>query len=183
MFKFEIDTIQIAHGKLSIPGQTLPHDICIELDDLQNQTTKCRAILKRNSILPQKRSFEVTASTTIIQGSNDEIQIGILEGPEEALPAANQLIGYLVITGKQLHRDLIKGTSIDITVDMSESRDLTLVAYVTITDQEFKQTFKSKQRNVRVEKLSDDINELEHKLESEIEEAVNREDYEVAVDK
>lgn len=49
--------IQVAHGKYSVAGQTLPQDICIEIDSEDEQfSTKLDCIFSRNALLPAKKS-------------------------------------------------------------------------------------------------------------------------------
>lgn len=174
--------IQIAHNQFGIAGQPLPEDICVECDDLDNDTTKLKVLIRKNTILPAKATHEFIASRSIAKGSDDEIRIGVLEGPEYVLPAANRRVGALVITGKQIERDIIKGTSIDFSVEMSESRDLTATAYVTLTDQEFRTKFDPQNRDVPTGHLTQEIDILQSQLDQELAEATKREDYEVAKD-
>ena len=96
------------------------------------------------------------------------------------MPEANQTIGFMTISGKQLNRDLIKGADVEITFAMSESRDLTISAYIPMTDQEFTEIFKPSQRHLPVSRLRDEVGSLKENLESEIKEAEEREDFETA---
>ena len=45
----------------------------------------------------------------------------MVEGPSEKHSSTNKPIGILLITGKQITRDLLKGTEIDLTFEISES--------------------------------------------------------------
>jgi molecular chaperone DnaK len=62
---------------------------------------------------------------------------------------------------------------------MSESRDLTVSAFFNGTGQEFSQVFDPKPRAVPIETLSEEIQLLESKLDSEIDEAESLENYDV----
>jgi hypothetical protein len=59
-------------------------------------------------------------------------------------------IGYIEITGKSLKRDISKGSDIEITIQLSESQELTVSAYLTMADQEFKETFNPKERHTPI---------------------------------
>ena len=63
---------------------------------------------------------------------------------------------------------------------MSESRDLKVTVYIPMSDQQFSEVFNPSQRHLPVGKLQDEVETLNEKLEIEIEEAVDREDYETA---
>jgi molecular chaperone DnaK len=89
-------------------------------------------------------------------------------------------IGYIEITGKSLKRDISKGSDIEITIQLSESQELTVSAYLTMADQEFKETFNPKERHTPIGLLREQIVELSSKLDTEIGEATKREEYEIA---
>ena len=63
---------------------------------------------------------------------------------------------------------------------MSESRDLTIAAYLNMADQEFKETFNSKLRHTPIDMLKLQVNDLSEKLDEEIEQATEKEAFETA---
>jgi len=181
----DAELIGIAHGKYHVAGQPLPNDICLETDiqpDLETTVgdTKHFLYFQKNTILPQKRTCAHTLNKTIVKGSDEKIKINILEGSQYNLPEANQTIGYLEISGKKVSRDILRNTEIEITLEMSESRDLKVTVYIPMSDQQFTEVFNPSKRNLPVTKLQEDVETLEEKLETEISEAVQREDYETA---
>ena len=181
----DVELIGIAHGKYTVAGQPLPNDICIETDIQQELEasvgeTKQSMYFQKNTILPQKRTMSHTLNKTIFKGSSEKIIINVLEGPHTALPEANQTIGYIEITGEKVSRDILRNTEIEITLEMSESRDLTVTVYIPMSDQQFTRVFNPSQRHLPISKLVDEVDSLHYKLESEISEAVEREDYETA---
>lgn len=177
----DAEPIGIAQGKFGVAGQPLPNDICLEVDDVETGKTRLELVFQKNTILPLRRTITKSLNKTIVKGANDEIlRVNILEGSHLSLPEANLIIGYMEITGRQISRDIAKGSDIEITVEMSESRDLTISAYLTMADQEFKQIFNPKERHLPVEALIEQIDELSEKLDTEIQDAESREDYETA---
>lgn len=179
----DAELIGIAQGKYNVAGQPLPHDICLETDndpELEANSTKLDLFFQKNTILPQKRTKQYTLHKTILKGGDDKIVINVLEGPQSALPEANQSIGYIEIDGSKVSRDILRGTEIEITLEMSESRDLKVTVYIPMSDQQFSEVFNPSQRHLPVTKLQDEVETLSEKLEGEIEEAVEREDYETA---
>ncbi len=165
------DSIQIAHGRYSVAGQMLPEDICLVTDDIANKDTRLKKIFAKNGVLPSKTKGTVEVAKTIIKGSDDEIRIMVVEGPSEKHSSTNKPIGILLITGQQINRDLIKGTEIDLTFEVSESRDLTVSAYLNGTGQEFSQVFKGIARLVDSRVLATEVLQLEGKIQAESEEA------------
>ncbi|MCS6903801.1 MAG: Hsp70 family protein [Bacteroidia bacterium] len=175
----DADLIGINSG-YGIAGQPLPNDICLEVDDLETGGTKLELLFARNTVLPVRKTITKTLNRTLVKGSNDSYRLSVLEGSHLALPEANYNIGYMEIKGTQITRDISKGSDIQLTFEISESRDLTVSAYLVMGDQEFKEIFNPKQRDTPVEVLVEQVEELAQKLETEIEAAKQIEDYETA---
>ena len=177
----DVEPIGINSG-FGISGQPLPEDICLEVDDYDNPGhTRLALIFQRNTILPTKRTLTFPINKTIIKGSEDEvIRVKVLQGSHLALPEANKGLGFVLITGKNLKRDVSKGSDIEITISLSESQDLTVAAYLNMADQEFKETFNPKERHTPIDLLKEQVEDLTEKLEEEIEQATEKEDYETA---
>jgi molecular chaperone DnaK len=175
----DFDSIQIAQGKYSVAGQMLPEDLSLVKDDLNTRDTKLERIFAKNSVLPARAKRSVDVSKTIIHGSDDEIRIIVVEGPSENHFTVNKTVGYLAISGKGFKRDILRGTEIDLTFELSESRDLTVHAYVNASSQEFSQIFNPTARHVPVKILTEEIRLLETRLEEEKVDAMTSENYEV----
>ncbi|MEM7103775.1 MAG: Hsp70 family protein [Bacteroidota bacterium] len=172
-----VPIIGIAQGRYSVAGQPLPHDICLEIDDLEEQTTSLEVVFTKNDVLPTKRTLIKELTKTIKKGAEETITINIVEGPGYALPSANQVIGFISISGKELTRDIIKGSDIEITLEMSESRDMKINVYLTLTDQEFEDIFTPSERTVNITRLNEELLVLLEKLNLEIREAEVNEQY------
>jgi molecular chaperone DnaK len=141
-------------------------------DDIGKKDTILELLFSKNSVIPTKTKKTVTVGKTIIKGSEDEIIfIMVVEGPSENHSSTNKPIGVLAVNGKQISKDLLKGTDIDLTFELSESRDLSVSAFVNGTGQEFSQVYDPKPRNVPVKILATEIISLEAKLQAEQKEA------------
>ncbi|HKB43908.1 MAG TPA: Hsp70 family protein [Chitinophagaceae bacterium] len=156
--------ISITQGKYTVGGQPLPHDISIELDDIENKTTRLEAIFERNSLLPQKRTLYREISKTIKKGSKDAVIINILEGDKSARPSSNLTIGCIKITGKDLVTDLVKGSDIEIQLHITDSRVLNTIVFLVMTQQEFKNVFSISEKQISLDRLRDQYNQLEIEL-------------------
>ncbi len=174
------DSIQITQGKYSVAGQLLPEDLCLVLDDMVKRDTKLELLFSKNSIIPAKSKKTQLVGKTIIKGSDDEIRIMVVEGPSEHHSSTNKPIGILLISGKQITKDLLKGSDIDLTFEISESRDLTVSAYLNGTSQEFSQVFEPKPRAVPIRILASEILALETTLQEEQKEAENNNNFEAS---
>jgi molecular chaperone DnaK len=164
----DVGGIEIAQGKYSVAGQVLPEDICLVTDDIGNGDTKLNLIFSKNTVLPTKTQMRVEVDKTIRKGSDDEaLHILVVEGPAHKHHSTNKKIGILLINGKQITRDLLRGTSIDLTFKYSESRDLTIHAYADGTDQEFTQVFTPEPRAVPIDLLTKEVGKLEARVQAE----------------
>lgn len=158
----------ITQGMYNIDGQPLPNDICIEVDDLENKTTRLEAIFERNTLLPQKRTLYREISKTIAKGSKESIVIHILEGDKHSRPSSNLSIGYIEIAGKDLQSDLIKGSDIEIQIQLNESRVLSTAVYLVMTQQEFKNVFSISEKQINIGRLKEQYQQLELELRDSI---------------
>jgi molecular chaperone DnaK len=177
----DIEPIGINCG-FEISGQPLPEDICLEVDDYENPgKTKLDLMFQKNTILPAKKTITYPLTRGVIKGSEEHLLvINILEGTHLSLPEANKSIGFMSITGKQVKRDIAKNSEVEITLNISKSREITVAAYINMADQEFKEIFTPKVRHLPINYLKEEVEELSNKLEIEIQEATEREDYETA---
>lgn len=176
----DFDLIQIAQGRYSVAGQMLPEDISLVKDDLRAKDTRLENLFTKNSILPSKAKKTVEVANTIVKGSTEAIRIMVVEGPSGRHSSTNKPIGVLTISGAQISKDLIKGTEVDLTFEMSESRDLTVSAFLNGTGQEFSQVFTPKQREVSSQLLASEISLLETKVQTEIDDAKSNGHHETA---
>ncbi len=170
--------IVIVRGKYSIYGQPLPSDICIEVDDNATNTTYLEVIFEKNEILPLRKTITKTLSRTIVKGTDDQLVINVLEGSRYATAQTNLPIGVIAIKGTSIERDLIKGSDVDLTIEISENRDITISAWVSITDTEYKEVFSPSVRSVNIERLQDETDYLIRIGRRNLEQAVETEDFE-----
>lgn len=159
-----VKEITIAQGIYNIDGQPLPHDISIEIDDVENKTTKLEVIFERNSLLPQKRTLYREISKTIIKGSKESIIINILEGDKNSRASSNLTIGCIEISGKDLQSDLIKGSDIEIQIQVNDSRVMDTTVYLVMTQQEFKNVFSVSEKQINITRLQEQFLQLENEL-------------------
>ncbi|WP_299673972.1 Hsp70 family protein [uncultured Tenacibaculum sp.] len=165
---FSTRDIKISQGKYNVKGQLLPQAICLEIDDIEFGETRLEAIFTKNSILPLKKVIYKTASKTIVKGSDDLLQINIVEGDDNGLPSSGLTIGFIEVSGKDLTEDLIKGTDIEIEIKMSESRDIHVNVFLSLTEQEFKNTFTPTERYISRAKIDKDLYLVIENLDKEL---------------
>ncbi len=174
--KVEHSPIQITQGKFNVAGQPLPNDICLEVDDIEGNSTRLQVLFQRNDILPLKRTIYKEITRTIPKDSSEILVINVLEGSRHSRPHSNQVIGAVEIKGKDLKTDLVKGSDIELKFEISESRDLSITAYLAMTEQEFKNVFTPTEKYVSVARLKDDLNSLLVEMRRELRDEKFREE-------
>ncbi len=172
--------IEITQGLFSLYGQTLPEDICIEVDDTNNNTTLSEVIFSRNSLLPLKKTIFKELSRTIKKGSDDSVIINILEGNQAVHPSANKVIGVIEVNGNMISSDLVYGSDVEITLEISESREIKVNAILNFTNQTFQQVFNPKVKYVSLSKLRDELKTLQNEINASITKTLDTDDYEKA---
>jgi molecular chaperone DnaK len=175
-----IAPISITQGKFSIEGQPLPNDICIEVDDTANSATRLELIFEKNAILPLRKKIIKTLTKTIAPGGKESLLINIVEGSRFSMPASCIPVGVIEINGSKLQQDLIKGSDIEITLEMSESRDLRITAVTLMNEQEFGEVFNPSERHINIGKLRDDVRGLLSLVRQELQDQEVAEQFEEA---
>lgn len=172
--------VEIIQGIYNISGQPLPNDICIEVDDELKNRTKLDVIFEKNDILPLKKTIYKEVSKNLFKGGDDSLIINILEGNRYARPSTNQVIGCIEIKSNQLEADLVMGSDVEITLEISESRDITISSYLTMNDQKFKNIFSPSQKYVNLKKLIDETSFLLFNIKKDLDVFKEEEEYETA---
>lgn len=171
-------SISINQGSYNVQGQPLPNDICMEIDDEDAKSTRLEEIFKKGSILPLRKKLYKTASKTILKNDDASVVINIIEGKSNGLPSSGLSIGYIEISGKEIEEDLIKGTDIEIEIEVTESRELRVNAYLQSGDQEFSNIFSESERVISVKKINRDINIILTDVDRMIAESNAKEEFE-----
>ncbi|GAA4342125.1 Hsp70 family protein [Flaviaesturariibacter amylovorans] len=168
--------IEIMQGKFNVAGQPLPNDICLEVDDIENNRTKLQVLFERNALLPLKKTIYKEITRTIPKGSPEVLVINVLEGTRHSRPHSNLVIGVIEIKGADLKSDLVKGSDVEIRVEMNESRDLSISAFLAMSEQEFKNVFSTSEKQVSLARLHEDLHALLREMKLELRDERERDD-------
>ncbi len=134
----DTDSFTITHG-LSVSGAPLPHSIGIVLaqKDIKNGfilSNVREMIFEKGSALPLKHHGTYKTVRKLEKNENDNpLKIFIDEG-ESKIPDRNTFVCELGVSGNDLPYDLPEGTEIEITVELDESRELSVTAYIPLID-------------------------------------------------
>ena len=121
---------------VSIKAQITCNDISIELKDNQ----RLIMVPKGTEYPFKKTTRKTTADRELKKGQPGRIVIPILEakgGDAGRLADHNMVLGKLVLTSDNLHRDLPLGSEIEVTLSAKEPGALVAEAYVPLLDETF----------------------------------------------
>lgn len=167
--KISSDSFAIIHG-LSVSGAPIPHSISVVVasrDYSSNQTTNmCDKIFEKGSTLPLKKTLDdYKTSRKLKKGEDASLDIDIVEGESE-IPDRNTYLCKLGFKGKDLPHDLPAGTPVELTVDMNESRELVVTAYIPLIDITSNARYTVKDEVVDVQEMSGDLELQRRRAES-----------------
>lgn len=133
------ESIFIARG-VSIMGAPLPYSIGVSIISLSSHQGYADAsetmefFFTKNSVLPLKEKKRFHTVADLKAGSSENgLPICIYEG-ESLITNRNTLVCHLAITGKSIAKDLNRGSPVDITIQINESRELSVMAYLPESD-------------------------------------------------
>ncbi len=133
------DSFTITHG-LSVSGAPLPHSIGIAIakKDFKSGfalTEVFEKVFEKGSVLPLKSKPEIFKTVRPLKKGDDNNPLWIRVGEGESdIPDRNIFICELGIKGSELPYDLPEGTDIEVIVEINESRELFLTAYIPLID-------------------------------------------------
>lgn len=164
--KTEPESFSITHG-LSVSGAPIPHSIGVGVARRDFNTSNFamvedfEVIFEKNSVLPLKATRTYKTLKKLAKGDKENaLPIKVREG-ESDVPDQNQFICDLKVTGENLPYDLPEGTEIALTIEVNESREIKVEAFIPSIDLSF-----SARATIHAENLS--IEEMEAQLKQQI---------------
>jgi len=168
--KTDPESFSITHG-LSVSGAPIPHSIGVGVVRRGfsganfAMTEEFEIIFEKNSILPLKSTRIYKTLKPLAKGDKENaLPIKIREG-ESSVPDQNQFICDLKVTGEKLPYDLPEGTEISLTIEVNESREVKVEAFIPSIDLTF-----SARATIHAENLS--IEEMEKQLKEQSDRAL-----------
>lgn len=146
---------------ITISAQSLVNNIGIALAD-----NTLLIFLEKNTPLPAKHR-EARLQTTVLVRSGDSgtlLRIPVVEGNNNR-GDRNPLIGFLVVSGQNIRRDVPVGSDIEVTIVVDESRKIRANAYVPILDEEFELVLEPKYPKISEQDLVDLSEKAKKRLE------------------
>lgn len=135
--RIETDPAEIAYTIGMGPGdQILTNTLSVALANNEIQP-----IVQKRTPFPFRETYrDFKTVVACRKGTDDKIEIPVLEGLNGDAGAKadhNRKLGTLVITGKQIPRDVPIGSSVEVTLKAQEPGTLMAVAYIDVLDEEY----------------------------------------------
>lgn len=136
--KIKTDPVEIAYtiGMVLGPGQIVTNTISVALAD-----NKIQIVVPKKTPYPFRMTCrDLKTNVACRKGTDDKIEIPLLEGLNgDAGEKANhnRKLGMLVISGKQVARDVPIGSNVEVTLKAKEPGMLMAVAYIDVLDEEY----------------------------------------------
>ena len=128
------DSLTITHG-ISVSGVPLPHSIKVVV--ARQAKNACDPIFDKGDTLPLKKTIdEYKTARKLKKGEENSLNIRVVEG-ESDKEDRNTFLCEIGIPGKKLPHDLPERTPVQLTVEINESRELNVSAYIPLIDAHF----------------------------------------------
>lgn len=153
----------------SLIGQPLSADVCIEIDDAYFPgLTKLERIFAKNTTLPVKRTFTKTLNKGLEKGKSETfVSVKILEGSSTESPHTAFIVGEILIHGNNIEKTILKGTDVEITISINESRQIKVDITFLMSDEEFTAEFIPRNKSLNIEELHEYSNNFITRIEYE----------------
>ena len=132
------DFFTVTHG-LSIAGAPLPHSIGVAvskkgIQDRIGSSNVFERLIEKGAVLPAKKTEKYKTVRGLKKMQNDNpLWIRVGEG-ESDIPDRNAFVCELGIKGSDLPRDLPEGMDVELTIEINEIRELSVIAYIPLID-------------------------------------------------
>ena len=164
------DSFSITHG-LSITGAPIPHSIGVAVAkrDMSSGfalTEMFEPFFEKNSILPLRTTKTYKTVKRLKKGDTENaLPIKVYEGESET-PDRNHIICDLKITGENLPYDLPDGTEVEIKIEVNESREVTVEAFIPTIDLSLNARATIHAEDIDVEQMESDLNAQRERIKT-----------------
>lgn len=172
------NSFSITHG-ISIMGAPIPHTIGV-IYSIQTTAKNggwvdtCEPFFERSSIPPLKVTKKFKTIKQVTKGTDTILPIIVYEGDHQE-PNLNQEVTRIGIKGSQLPINIQKGEDVEITISISESRELDVEVYLPVADLALNARIDMYSKEIKTAALATELNHVKEDI-NEIKEALNPEE-------
>jgi molecular chaperone DnaK len=132
----DVQEFRIRHG-LVPSAPPLPHSLSVELL-VSGGVAGLDAVFTKGTLLPAEKTVKYRTAHPIVPGDpRSDISIKLWEGEFADAPDANDWVGNLQLTHDGVRRRVPEGSEVEVTIQVSASRLITVAAFVPYLNQHF----------------------------------------------
>lgn len=170
---FQIELCDSTGTKHSLSPDSLTYTIGAGMDNpmlihpvgLALANNNLQIFLDKGTPLPAKKRISLKLVERVRKGQQeDAIRVPVVEG-ENKKADRNQLIGYLIVAGTEIKRDLPAGAEVEVTIKMDQSRLVYTEAFIPLLNEEYETKFTNKKDVPPPEKLAEEVEKEKHRLD------------------
>ena len=125
-----------------------------------------RWFIKKGAALPARQRSDLRTVVALRQGqAGDLVKVPVVEGQYQRADR-NKLIGTLEIRADNLRRDIPAGSTVEVTLEVNESRLVKASAYIPLVDQEFEVELSLVGHTPDIAALKEDLEREKRRLEA-----------------
>ena len=149
-------------GILTVANTVLINSIAVVTDS--NQAVR---FFEKGTPLPARKHREFKTTFEVRKGyQGDLIIIPVVEGESLRRADRNRLIGKLEIKADQIKRDVPMGSTVDVTIEINESRLVKTKAWIEVLDEEFEDILPLSKESPDATQLNKEFTQEQDRLES-----------------
>ncbi len=164
--KTDTDSFSITHGLSFSSGAPIAHSVGVSIaarnysgGNTTSLVEQFDIFFEKNNILPLKASRTYKTLKKLIKGDTENVlPITVTEG-ESSNPKQNEFICDIKMTGENLPYDLPEGTEVEITIQMNESGEVTVEAFIPSIDISFNSRGSTHARVLSIEDMEAQLKE------------------------
>ena len=182
------DTFEINYKETSLKLSAPPMPYAIGVLVTDGKDNRVDWIIEKDTKLPVKKTQVYMLNKTLNPSEDTECEIKFYEGENTLNPDANDLMRVVHIKSRELNRTLIAGTDVEITINIDESRCVSIEGYVPSFDYELlSETLSSSEENYKnylleMEAVEKKLSETQYTLDTLSDAGVDTFELEKALD-
>lgn len=171
--RFQINLCDATGSQRQISPDSLAYTVGTGMDNtmlihtvgLALANNELQVFLEKGTQLPAKKRLALKLAERARKGQEeDAIRAPVVEG-ENKKADRNQLIGYLIVKGSDIKRDLPAGAEVEVTIKIDASRLVSTEAFVPLLDEEYKAELEMGKKVFTQEELAADVAEEKQRYE------------------
>lgn len=146
-------------------GASMDSPMLIHSVGLALANNELKIFLEKGTHLPAKKGISLKLAERVRKGQEeDAIKVPVVEG-ENKRADRNQLIGYLIVEGTKIKRDLPAGAEVEVTIRVDQSRLVHTEAFIPMLNEDYAAELTMEKKVPPAQELSQEIAKEKQRLD------------------